>query len=360
MEHLDLDLPDGSFTAILGPSGCGKTTTLRMLAGLEVPTTGTVTVGERLFSSAADGIFVPPNDRHLGLVFQNYALWPHLSAARNVEFGLAVKKVGRVERRRRIGDVLDLLRVAHLADRLPAQLSGGEQQRVAIARALAPNPSLVLFDEPLSNLDAQLRLELSSELHRLHRELGMTAVLVTHDQAEAMAVATVLVVMRDGAVEQVGSPVEVYRAPATTHVAKFLGSPPMNLHPADGPLSSLRDAIAQGQGLEPGMADVVGVRPEHVLLDDARPGWRQRARARSVLSTGASALVHLVLDGGAELSAVVRGESDLEPDRVVEVTVEADRGHLFDREGRRLRPRGVPSALPTSPELFEEVLPWSR
>jgi iron(III) transport system ATP-binding protein len=335
VRHLDLEIPDGSFTAILGPSGCGKTTTLRMLAGLEQPTEGTITVGDRVLSDAAQGLFVPPNHRDLGLVFQNYALWPHLNVIENVEFGLRLRHVARPERRRRVGEVLDLLHVGHLAERLPAQLSGGEQQRVAIARALAAETTLVLFDEPLSNLDAPLRLELSSELNRLHRELGMTALLVTHDQAEAMAVATQLVVMRAGQIEQVDAPQAVYRNPASVHVARFLGSPPMNLMERGGALGGLVDAIARANHLERPVAQL-GARPEHVVIDDEVDGWRFAGRIEAVLPTGPGAIVRLRLNDGTLLAAVVDAARLVAPGSDIEATIRLEHVHLFDDDGDRI------------------------
>lgn len=336
VKRMNLEIPDGSFAAIVGPSGCGKTTTLRMLAGLEQPTEGSITVGGRIFSSVTDATFTPPNRRDLGLVFQNYALWPHLNVSRNIEFGLSVQKVPRYRRRQRVYEVLESLHIGHLADRLPAQLSGGEQQRVAVARALAPNPSLVLFDEPLSNLDAPLRLELASELQRLHRELHMTALLVTHDQAEAMAVATMLVVMGAGTIEQIGSPVDVYHNPATVHVASFIGNPQMNLVAPIGALAHLADLAAQRHCIDRAALTTLGIRPEHVLLDSFADLWRDSAVVRTVIATGPSVIVRLSLFEELELTATCSGDADIVVGQTVEIGISPDRVNCFGSDGTRL------------------------
>jgi iron(III) transport system ATP-binding protein len=262
---LDLTIPDGAFMCLLGPSGCGKTTTLRMISGLEQPTGGDIEVGGRLLDSVARGTFLPPEKRQMGLVFQSYALWPHLTVTKNVEFGLRMQHVGAAERRRRVADVLAALRISEVAERYPAQLSGGQQQRVALARMLVVKPDVLLLDEPLSNLDAQLRLEMRAELKRIHAEFGSTIVFVTHDQLEAMTLATHVAVMNTGVLEQFGSPLDIYNRPASKFVAEFVGSPPMNLAPGDGTDllgTSLRDyAAARLDAEPPGVVGSVGVRP---------------------------------------------------------------------------------------------------
>ncbi len=217
VERVDLAVNQGELVALLGPSGCGKTTTLRMVAGFILPTTGRVTIG------GTDVTTLPPHRRDTGMVFQSYALFPHMTVAENVSFGLEMRKVGREERASRVREALRLVRLDHLADRLPRQMSGGQQQRVALARALAINPAVFLLDEPLSNLDAKLRGEVRHEIRTLQRRLGLTTLIVTHDQEEALTMADRLVVMERGRVCQIGTPEELYERPANAFVAGFVG-----------------------------------------------------------------------------------------------------------------------------------------
>jgi len=225
VHDVDLQIPDGAFVVLLGPSGCGKTTTLRMLAGLEEPTAGRIRYGDRIVADGDTGASVPASKRGLGMVFQSYALWPHMRVRDNIGWPLKVAGWGAADRDARVAEVLAMLELDGLADRFPAELSGGQQQRVAIARTVAPKPGVLLFDEPLSNLDARLRLDTRAELVKVHRLSGATSVYVTHDQVEALAMATHIAVMRDGAVEQFGTPAELLDRPATAFVASFLGSP---------------------------------------------------------------------------------------------------------------------------------------
>lgn len=220
LKDIDLDLPEGAFLALLGPSGCGKTTLLRLIAGLEVPDEGRLYFGDRMI--LGPGCFVPPEDRDLGMVFQSYALWPNMTVRGNVEFALKARRMRRADRLARIEEMLRAVGLSHLADRRPHELSGGQRQRVALARSLALRPSLLLLDEPLANLDAHLRHRMLAEFRRLHAATGTTFVLVTHDQNEAMAVATHIAVMEAGRIEQVGAPEELYRRPATPMVARFI------------------------------------------------------------------------------------------------------------------------------------------
>ena len=213
VEDLDLDIMQGEFLCLLGPSGCGKSTTLRMIAGLEALSAGRISIDGTVVDDVASGRHVDAERRGLGFVFQNYALWPHLTVAENVAFGPRVQRVRKAERRERVGRALDALGITALADRIPSALSGGQQQRVAIARTLAARPSAMLLDEPLSNLDAKLRLEMRGEFQRVHRESGATMVFVTHDQFEAMTLATRIVVMNAGAIQQIGTPAEIYDRP---------------------------------------------------------------------------------------------------------------------------------------------------
>jgi iron(III) transport system ATP-binding protein len=231
VEEFTLDVEPGTFVTLLGPSGCGKTTTLRMIAGFETPTEGDILVDDKSIVS------VPPNRRPMSMVFQSYALFPHLSVTDNVGFGLTAKHAAKAQRRERVAQALDLMGIEEYAQRYPHELSGGQQQRVALARALVMEPSILLFDEPLSNLDARLRVRMREEIRAIQQRLKITSVFVTHDQSEAMTMSDLVVVMREGRIEQVGTPEEAYHRPATEFVASFLGTAnfvPTNLRP-DGP-----------------------------------------------------------------------------------------------------------------------------
>ncbi len=223
IDGVDLEIADGELLVLLGPSGCGKTTLLRCLAGLDEPDDGRITVGGSPVFEAAEGVAVPSHRRDIGMVFQNYALWPHLTVAENVAYPLRCRGVGRTERDAGVAGALDLVECGELADRLPAALSGGQQQRIALARALVAEPRLMLFDEPLSNLDYRLRAQLREQIRNLHRALGFTAVYVTHDQTEALQLGTRVAVLREGRIEQVGDPRSVFGSPASPYVAEFLG-----------------------------------------------------------------------------------------------------------------------------------------
>ncbi|MDJ0628408.1 MAG: ABC transporter ATP-binding protein [Rhodobacter sp.] len=231
VRDVSISVPDGAFLVLLGPSGCGKTTLLRMLAGLELPSAGQIVFDGKPVSDGDRNWTVDPARRNSGLVFQSYALWPHMSVRGNVDWPLKVMKMPKADRTRRVAEVLKLLDISQLADRYPNEISGGQQQRVAIARTIAPKPSVLLFDEPLSNLDAKLRVEMRTELMRLHRATGATTVYVTHDQIEAMTMATHVAVMNHGRVQQFGTPADLVDHPETAFVATFIGTPPNNMVP---------------------------------------------------------------------------------------------------------------------------------
>jgi len=231
VDDISFSVPQGAFLVLVGPSGCGKSTMLRMLAGLETPSGGTVFFGDRIVSEGNRGWTIDPAQRDTGLVFQSYALWPHMSVAGNVDWPLKVAGMAKPERQARVAEVLGMLGIAPLATRYPNEISGGQQQRVAIARMIAPRPSILLFDEPLSNLDAKLRVEMRTELLRVHRATGATSVYVTHDQVEAMTMASHVAVLNQGRVEQFGTPEQLVQSPRTAFVATFVGTPPANLIP---------------------------------------------------------------------------------------------------------------------------------
>ena len=267
VDKVNLNIDDGELLCLLGPSGCGKSTTLRMIAGLETLTTGRISIRETTVDDVATGARIPAEHRDLGLVFQNYALWPHLTVRDNVGFGPEMQRVGKKETKQRVTNALETLGIADYAERYPAELSGGQQQRVAIARTLAARPSVMLLDEPLSNLDARLRLEMRAEFQRIHRELGATMVFVTHDQWEAMTMATRIVVMNEGRIEQTGTPLEIYQRPVSRFVAEFMGSPPINMiELADGAQSSTTAVLERWLSANGDEAASVGIRPESLTF----------------------------------------------------------------------------------------------
>jgi ABC-type sugar transport system ATPase subunit len=303
---VDLDVHDGELLVVVGPSGCGKSTLLRCVAGLEAVDDGAIRIGER------DVTRVRPAARNVSMVFQSYALFPHLTVAENIGFGLAVREVPRRQIRERVAEASALVGVTELLERRPYQLSGGERQRVALGRALVREPDLFLLDEPLSNLDAGTRVEMRTELKRLHRRVGATMLYVTHDQVEAMTLGDRVAVLEGGRVRQVGAPDDVYREPADRFVARFLGSPAMNLLPRD----FAEHYVAVPEGVE------AGVRPEHVRLgSEGVP-----ARVELVEVAGSEAYVHL--DDG--LVARVAAEARPAPDSEVRVVIRREDVHLFD------------------------------
>ena len=328
LHEVDIDLPSGAFLVLLGPSGCGKTTTLRILAGLEQPSSGAVRIGDRVVVDVEAGIEIPADRRGLGMVFQSYALWPHMSVRSNIDWPLRVAGWNRADRERRIDEVLESLDIAALADRHPAQISGGQQQRVAIARTIAPRPSVLLFDEPLSNLDARLRVETRAEIVRMHRITGGTSVYVTHDQTEALAMATHIAVMHKGRVEQFGTPTELLERPVTAFVASFLGTPPAVLLGGD-------------------IVDGALVRDGVPLVDCAAPGWRVMYRPEDltlrahgplqfeVLESTPIAGRHLVtgLVGGDRVSVVTEQPST--PGERTGLVLPPSPAAVFDEEGQR-------------------------
>ncbi|TDL05874.1 ABC transporter ATP-binding protein [Mycolicibacterium obuense] len=326
VSDLDLELPDGSFTVLVGPSGCGKSTSLRMLAGLETVTSGTITIGDR------DVTHLQPRDRDIAMVFQNYALYPHLSVAENIAFPLRATRTPRREALTRAGEIAESLGLAQLLSRKPKDLSGGQQQRVAIGRAIIREPSVFLFDEPLSNLDAKLRVETRTELLQIQRRLGITSVYVTHDQEEAMTLSDRMVVMRDGRIAQQGPPQEVYARPADTFVATFVGSPKMNL--LDGRFLGREFMLGNGFALttdRPGgdSAVTLGVRPDDLQLTPADN--EDAARVALIENLGPRAIV--TIDArGTEITAVVEGPAlaGITEGTPIALSVRPGATHLFD------------------------------
>jgi iron(III) transport system ATP-binding protein len=341
---LDLEIGDGEFMCLLGPSGCGKTTTLRMIAGLEHLTDGEIQVGSRVVDSVRAGIFVPPEKREMGLVFQSYALWPHLTIEQNTDFGLRLRQIPRAEREERVSRVMKTLGIEQYRDRYPSQLSGGQQQRVALARMLAVNPGVLLLDEPLSNLDAALRLEMRAELKRLHREFGTTIVFVTHDQWEAMTLATTIAVMSAGMVQQVGTPADIYDRPASQFVAQFVGNPPINILRLDG----AKKSALSGQTADyfatayPNLREIgsVGIRPETLRIargaDEIPAGaFSGVAEVTGILPTGGNWIIELTCSG-EKLFLTTQQAPDIDVGDRCFFWVEARALHVFDKGERRL------------------------
>ena len=311
---IDLAIEDGEFVVLVGPSGCGKSTLLRLIAGLDTPTDGHVSIGGRDVTS------LPAAARDVAMVFQSYALYPHMSVRDNLEYGLKVRGMGRDDRARRVADVAPTLGLEELLDRRPAQLSGGQRQRVALGRAIVRQPQVFLLDEPLSNLDPSLRAHARSELRRLHQRLRTTTVYVTHDQEEAMTLGGRLAVMRDGAIEQIGAPLEVYACPANTFVARFIGAPPMNLLPA------------QALGAEAGLGGTAGVRPHDVEVSSSGD---LSATVDGVEPRGHDCVLQLRLSDGTSLVAVAALAQSPAPGSTVRLAIPRDRVVWFDDTGRR-------------------------
>ena len=339
---IDLEIAHGEFAVLVGPSGCGKSTLLRMLCGLESISGGTLAIGGQVVNDLA------PSERGIAMVFQSYALYPHMTVYKNMAFGLKIAGENKQAITRRVRHAAGILKIDHLLERLPRELSGGQRQRVAIGRAIVREPRLFLFDEPLSNLDAALRVQTRLEIAKLHRQLGATIVYVTHDQVEAMTLGDKIVVMNEGGIQQAGTPLELYQQPANLFVAGFIGSPKMNLFnatvaavEADG----LRLQLASGQqvyadvepgGARPGDAVTVGLRAEHVQ-ENAGAGATFDGVVNIVEHLGEANFIYLTLQNGQDL--VLRGDGDkqLEIGAALTVSAASSAFHVFDAAGRALR-----------------------
>ena len=323
---VDVAIADGQFCVLVGPSGCGKSTLLRMIAGLEEITQGEIAIGDRVVNR------VPPKERDIAMVFQNYALYPHMTVRDNMSFALTLAKLGKPEIAQRVARAADILGLVPYLDRYPRQLSGGQRQRVAMGRAIVRDPQVFLFDEPLSNLDAKLRVQMRTEIKELHQRLKTTSVYVTHDQIEAMTMADKIVVMRDGVIEQTGDPLTLYDRPANTFVAGFIGSPAMNIIPgvvgdagqvafADGAVLPL----PAGARAEPGRQVLYGVRPEHCALGTSG----LPVDVVVVEPTGADTQLYCRF-GGQEVTATIRDRTDCRPGDRIRLAPDLARAHVFD------------------------------
>ncbi len=337
LHGVDIEITDGSFTVLVGPSGCGKSTLLRMLAGLEQISGGEIRIGDKRVND------LPPKARDIAMVFQNYALYPHMTVRENMAFSLALAKQDQATIDAKVARAADILALGALMERYPRQLSGGQRQRVAMGRAIVRDPQVFLFDEPLSNLDAKLRVAMRSEIKELHQRLKTTSIYVTHDQIEAMTMGDQIVVMRDGRIEQTGSPLDLYDHPANQFVAGFIGSPAMNFLPGtlkragqDATIElqdGTRFAMQQGVAGVDGQPVVFGTRPEHLTLAD---NGGISARVVVMEPTGMDTFVACRHEG-TELSAVFRERHDFEPGSTIHLLPDLRRAHIFDAgTGQRL------------------------
>src|SRR5688572_28926748 len=315
IDGLDLEIADREFMVLVGPSGCGKTTALRMIAGLEEVSGGTISIGGRPVND------LPPKDRDIAMVFQSYALYPHMTVRGNLEFGLKMRGIAREETNRRVGDAAEILGITHLLDRKPKDLSGGQRQRVAVGRAIVRQPAVFLFDEPLSNLDAKLRVQTRGEITRLQQTLGTTSVYVTHDQIEAMTMGHRITVMRDGKIQQVGTPREVYEHPANAFVAQFICTPPMNLIAATVENGA---AFSIPVRLENGRKVILGIRPEHLTH-----GGAIKATVDVVEPIGHESIVYATANG-EKVVAIFDPHETPKVGETIALGVEPTRVHLFD------------------------------
>ena len=356
LKHLNLTVNDGEFMTLLGPSGCGKTTTLRVVAGLEKPQNGTIEMDGRLVVNAKELFFEDPGKRGLNLVFQSYALWPHMTVFDNVAFALTVKKLAKADVKKRVMDALARMRIEEYAQRYPSELSGGQQQRVAIARAIVSQPKVLLLDEPLSNLDAKLRVDMRSEIKRLHHELGTTILYVTHDQVEALTMSTRIAIFFEGELEQVAPPMELYQNPVSLRVADFIGNPRINFVDgkaaveADGSLTvesfmgrlhfsreSLTDSVPSQSQFDV----VLGIRPEKIGLAPADEAGVIPSTVYSVQPAGSETTIHLKM-GNDMVLAKEMGIRNYCVDQTIGLRIDADKLNIFDKASGRLIKTAVP------------------
>ncbi len=337
VSDLNLEIGDGEFMVLVGPSGCGKTTSLRMIAGLEEISDGTLRIGDRVVNDVA------PKDRDIAMVFQSYALYPHMTVRDNLAFGLKLRKVAKSEIEKRINDAAGILQLEKLLDRKPKELSGGQRQRVALGRAIVREPAVFLMDEPLSNLDAKLRVQTRAEIARLHQRLGTTMVYVTHDQVEAMTMGQRIAVMSEGLLQQVGTPQSLYDTPVNRFVAGFIGSPAMNFLELPVPAGGASELTGGSvtipilphfrEGLQTaGDKVIAGFRPEHLELADVpAPFATLQGTADVVEYLGNEELLHVTVDG-REIVAIVDSSNKVRPGDVVQLHLPGEKVHLFNAE----------------------------
>ncbi|WP_114187528.1 ABC transporter ATP-binding protein [Microvirga aerophila] len=352
LHDIDLRVNDGEFVVFVGPSGCGKSTLLRIIAGLETVSAGEIRIGGRRVNE------MPPADRKIAMVFQSYALYPHMSVYKNMAFGLKFAKTNKAEVDRRVRQAAEILKLSHLLDRKPRELSGGQRQRVAIGRAIVREPSVFLFDEPLSNLDAALRVNTRLEIAKLHRELGATMIYVTHDQIEAMTLASKIVVLNHGRIEQVGAPLDLYHAPQNLFVAGFIGSPRMNFIKGQVRSVDERGALIAFAGTEAlvqeahgrlakGDEITLGIRPEHMASEGPQT-IPLEGEIDAVERLGEASFVYMKLTGGDDVIVRSSGDIDASPGERFAAHVPVGALHVFDASGQAVQIQSRVAARSTS------------
>ncbi len=334
IKGVNIDIEDGEFVVFVGPSGCGKSTLLRMIAGLEDITSGTLEIGGKVVNDK------PPKDRGIAMVFQTYAIFPHMTVRENVAFGLTINRTSKREKEAKVAEAARILQMEHLMDRKPSQLSGGQRQRVAIGRAIVRDPEVFLFDEPLSNLDAALRMDMRMEIGKLHQDLGASMIYVTHDQVEAMTLADKIVVLKDGEVMQVGTPMELYHNPSNLFVAGFLGAPSMNfikvdVRKAGGDRSTVANASLDpievptgGRSFAAGDTAILAVRPQYLVPTASGEGMLHGEVALTE-RLGSETVVDIALRDGTNIIAAISEDRVLKPGSEIGLTFDAGQAHLF-------------------------------
>ena len=357
LKNLNLTVNDGEFMTLLGPSGCGKTTTLRVIAGLEKPQNGTIEMDGHLVVNAKELYFEDPGKRGMNLVFQSYALWPHMTVFQNVAFVLNVQKVPKEETKRRVMDALERMRIEQYADRYPSELSGGQQQRVAIARAIVSQPKVLLLDEPLSNLDAKLRIDMRSEIKRLHHEMGTTIVYVTHDQVEALTMSTRIAIFFEGELEQVAAPMDLYQNPISLRVADFIGNPRINFVEGQakrgedgglvvtsslGRMSFTADCLTDELPAQSSFDVVLGIRPEKIGICCQEGDGAIPASVYATQPAGSETTIHLKMGDDSVVLAKEMGIRNYAVDQVVHVKIAPDKLNVLAKETGRLIKMAVP------------------
>ena len=354
VKDVSFTIEERDFLILLGPSGCGKTTILRMIAGLEIPTSGEIILRDRLVFSSRKGVFVPARERGVGLVFQSYALWPHMTVFENVGFGLQVKKMKSLMIKKKVEQVLEFLRLEDMAGRYPQEMSGGQQQRVALARMLVCEPGIFLMDEPLSNLDAKLRLEMRAEIKNLHYQTGATTVYVTHDQVEGLTMANRISVLNRGEIEQLGEPKHVYKTPSTLFVADFIGSPTINKIKGVVEKPSRTDGEAAGSvrvlcdhfsletsyaALPEGKEVVLGIRPENISRVSAPGGNTFAARVHTILPAGPETILQVTIEE-ITLNILMTQETEVQMGDQIYIHFPPEHILVFAADSKALVPAG--------------------
>lgn len=350
LKNLNLTIEDGDFITLLGPSGCGKTTTLRVISGLEQPQTGTIYMDDKEIVNAEDAFFLDPSERNLNLVFQSYALWPHMTVFENVAFGLKLKKEKKMIIEEKVMDALKQMQIEKYAQRYPSELSGGQQQRVAIARAIVSNPEFLLLDEPLSNLDAKLRVDMRSELKRLHEDSKSTIIYVTHDQTEALTMSTKIAVFFEGEMVQVAQPMEIYNNPADLRVADFIGNPCINFIEGIGEIIKDElvvdtevggfnfplDDMVISEIFEGRQEVILGVRPEQISISKQPLNeYSLAAKVYTNMPAGSETLVTVEL-GSNHIMVKEIGISDYQSDQIIYLNFSTEKMNVFNKENKKL------------------------